>query len=305
LVKGKRFLEVSGERVPLNGSSFAKISSLLFERAKELEKACGSIDVAKTKLYKQLENLRNRASAVQSKVRIGEQTSKEWYERYRWFITSEGLLSIGGRDATSNSAIIRKHLAENDLVFHAEVFGSPFFILKGAKQAENVGQSILEVAQATVSFSRAWKDGLSSADAYWVEPSQIKRGAPTGQFLPKGSFVIEGKRNYIKGIEINLAIGVSKASSHYVMVCGPSSAIKRRSEIYSQLAPGGLDPNALSKKVKSELVRVTLGIEKQDSDLLNYVKLLGLADITRTIPSGHSKIIITEKGRSEAVGSGI
>jgi hypothetical protein len=117
--------------------------------------------------------------------------------------------------------------------------------------------------------------------------------------------VIEGKRNYIKGIEINLAIGVSKASSHYVMVCGPSSAIKRRSEIYSQLAPGGLDPNALSKKVKSELVRVTLGIEKQDSDLLNYVKLLGLADITRTIPSGHSKIIITEKGRSEAVGSGI
>ncbi|NAL76778.1 ribosome rescue protein RqcH [Nitrososphaera sp. AFS] len=308
LVKGKKFLEVSGERVPLNGSSFAKISSLLFERAKELEKACGSIDVAKTKLYKQLENLRNRASAVQSKVRIGEQTSKEWYERYRWFITSEGLLSIGGRDATSNSAIIRKHLAENDLVFHAEVFGSPFFILKGAKQSENVDQSILEVAQATVSFSRAWKDGLSSADAYWVEPSQIKRGAPTGQFLPKGSFVIEGKRNYIKGIGINLAIGVSKASSHYVMVCGPSSAIKRRSEIYSQLAPGGLDPNALSKKVKSELVRVTLGIlgiEKQNSDLLNYVKLLGLADITRTIPSGHSKIIITEKGKSEAVGSGI
>ena len=68
----------------------------------------------------------------------------------------------------------------------------------------------MEVAQATVSFSRV-KDGLSSADAYWVEPSQIKRGAPTGQFLPRGSFVIEGRRNYIKGIEI-------KASTRTFMV---------------------------------------------------------------------------------------
>ena len=307
-VKGKKFLEVSGERVPVGSSSLAKISSLLFERAKELEKACYSIDVAKTKLYNQLEGLRNRASIVQNRISVSEQTSKQWYERYRWFITSDGLLSIGGRDATSNSAIIRKHLTENDLVFHAEVFGSPFFILKGANQSDNIDRSIKEVAQATVSFSRAWKDGLSSADAYWVEPSQIKKGAPTGQFLPKGSFVIEGKRNYIKGIEISLAIGVTKPGSHYAMVCGPSPAIKKRSEIYSQLAPGGLDPNALSKKVKSELVRlgmITAGIEKQNIDLLNYIKLVSLADITRTIPAGHSKIIVTEKGSLQALGSGI
>ena len=188
------------------------------------------------------------------------------------------------------------------------VFGSPFFILKVANQSDNIDRSIKEVAQATVSFSRAWKDGLSSADAYWVEPSQIKKGAPTGQFLPKGSFVIEGKRNYIKGIEISLAIGVTKPGSHYAMVCGPSPAIKKRSEIYSQLAPGGLDPNALSKKVKSELVRlgmITAGIEKQNIDLLNYIKLVSLADITRTIPAGHSKIIVTEKGSLQALGSGI
>jgi predicted ribosome quality control (RQC) complex YloA/Tae2 family protein len=98
-------------------------------------------------------------------------------------------------------------MTENDIVFHAEIHGSPFFLLKNARNNEN-SDSIEETAQATVSFSRAWKDGLSSADAYWVFPNQVKKGAPTGQYLPKGSFVIEGKRNFCRGIELKLAIGL-------------------------------------------------------------------------------------------------
>ena len=86
--------------------------------------------------------------------------------------------------------------------------GPPFFIIKNFNTTSEMDPSLQQVAQATVSFSRAWKDGLFSADAYWVMPNQIKKGAPTGQFLPKGSFVIEGKRNYIKGVEIRLAVGI-------------------------------------------------------------------------------------------------
>ncbi|HYO07079.1 MAG TPA: NFACT RNA binding domain-containing protein, partial [Phototrophicaceae bacterium] len=86
------------------------------------------------------------------------------------------LLAIGGKDASSNSVIIRKLLTENDYVFHAEVNGSPFFILQNANVSNtDISQSILEVSQATVSFSRSWKSGLSSSDAYWVLSSQLKR----------------------------------------------------------------------------------------------------------------------------------
>ena len=92
----------------------------MFGRAKELERGCISIENAKAKLHTQLGNLRNQTTAIQDKIVVKEQIAKEWYERYRWFITSEGLLAIGGRDASSNSAIIRKHLTEEDIVFHAE-----------------------------------------------------------------------------------------------------------------------------------------------------------------------------------------
>jgi len=68
-------------------------------------------------------------------------------------MTTDGFLTIGGRDAASNSAVIRKHLDKNDKVFHGDIFGSPFFILK---DAENVPDTTMnEIAHATVCFSRA------------------------------------------------------------------------------------------------------------------------------------------------------
>ena len=48
---------------------------------------------------------------------VTEIRKKSWYERYRWFYTTDGYLAIGGRDAASNSAVVRKHLVKNDKIF--------------------------------------------------------------------------------------------------------------------------------------------------------------------------------------------
>jgi hypothetical protein len=232
-------------------------------------------------------------SAVIHRVR-----NKEWYERYRWFITSDGLLAIGGRDASSNSVIIRKHLIEQDLVFHAEIHGSPFFVLKNARLLDNINKSLLEVGQATISFSRAWRDGLFGGDAYWVLPDQIKKGGPTGQFVPKGSFVIEGKRNYIKGIEIQLAIGIIEQKGNFFLCCGPIQPIKNRALVSASLLPGGLDPMSAAKKVKNEFISILAGDTNQKMSLLQFVKNMSLDDFVRTLPTGQSKI--TNFGRDRA-----
>src|SRR5215213_449379 len=166
--KGIKYIEVAGEQVEMQ-SSLAKASSMLFARAKEMERGNASIEEAHAKILAQIEKLRSETAAIHKKVIVKEQISREWYERYRWFITTDGLLVIGGRDASSNSALIRKHLTEHDIVFHAEVHGSPFFIIKNAAasfaatQEGTIDSSLYQVAQATISFSRAWKDGLSSA----------------------------------------------------------------------------------------------------------------------------------------------
>ena len=291
---GLAYLDLFNERVKLE-ASIPTFSSLLFSRAKELERGAVNIDKASEELKSRIERIQNQTQKIHEKIQFNMLESKHWYERYRWFVTTDGHLVIGGRDASSNSAVIRKHMTENDIVFHAEIHGSPFFLVKDARNQEN-GNFVDETAQATVSFSRAWKDGLSSGDAYWVFPNQVKKGAPTGQYLPKGSFVIEGKRNFCKGVELKLSIGLIQIENNrYTIVCGPSNAIRRRSLVFASLLPGGSDPMNLAKKVKSEFVRV---ISEFDSDLADYLKKIVLDEFIRMLPSGQSKIERIERGQS-------
>ena len=303
--KGTRYLEVAGEDIEFQRNP-ARMSSMLFQRAKDLERGLSSIDEARSRLVIQIDKLRRQVNSIESKgPAVRYVRNKEWYERYRWFITSDGLLAIGGRDASSNSAIIRKHLGEQDLVFHAEIHGSPFFILKNGHSLDNVGRSLLEVGQATVSFSRAWKDGLYGSDAYWVTPAQVKKGAPTGQFLPKGSFVIEGKRNYVKGLEIQLAIGIIKQKEDFFLCCGPLQAIKASSLMYAGLLPGGHDPINAAKKVRNEFVSVLAGSTKQiELSLLHFVKNMSLDDYIRALPTGQSRITnLVHEGLDKSIDS--
>ena len=205
-------------------------------------------------------------------------------------------MAIGGKDASSNSVIIRRHLTENDFVFHAEVNGSPFFILQNANNSNtDISQSILEVAQATVSFSRSWKDGLSSSDAYWILSSQVKKGAPTGQFLPKGSFVIEGKKNFVKNLEIKLAIGLSFANNKPLMIIGPYTTIKRRSVCVRTILPSGLDIVKASKKIKADFIDFLI---KNDFPkyIIAYLKDLSIDEIIKILPVGQCKLLPIEIG---------
>jgi predicted ribosome quality control (RQC) complex YloA/Tae2 family protein len=292
---GLTYLVLLNERIKLE-SSIPKFSSQLFSRAKELERGASNIDKASEELKSRIEKLQGQTQKIHEKIQFKALESKEWYERYRWFVTTDGYLVIGGRDSSSNSAVIRKHMTDDDIVFHAEIHGSPFFLIKNAKNQDNENTKFIEeTAQATVSFSRAWKDGLSSGDAYWVFPNQIKKGAPTGQFLPKGSFVIEGKRNFCKGIELKLSIGLVKIESRYTIVSGPLNAIKKRSLVFASLLPGGSDPMNLAKKIKSEFVRA---ISEFDSDLADYLKKVLLDDFIRMLPTGQSKIEHIERGQS-------
>ena len=292
---GITYLNIENERIKFE-SSIPKFSSLLFSRAKELERGAINIDKASEELRLRVEKLQNQTQKIHEKIQFSKLESKQWYERYRWFVTSDGYLVIGGRDASSNSAIIRKYMTDNDIIFHAEIHGSPFFLVKNVNNQEKQDSGYVEeAAQATISFSRAWKDGLSSGDAYWVFPNQVKKGAPTGQFLPKGSFVIEGKRNFCRGIELKLSIGLVQIEKKYSIVCGPLNAVRKRSLVFTSLLPGGTDSMNLAKKVKSEFVRA---ISEFDQSLAEYCKKISLDEFIRMLPTGQSKIERAERGQA-------
>jgi predicted ribosome quality control (RQC) complex YloA/Tae2 family protein len=206
--RGILFLKIDDEKIQIKAeSSFPAIASTLYNEAKRQSSAIESIEALQRKNQKEVDKLKSQSQETKKAVFFTEFRKKEWFERYRWFYTSDGLLAIGGRDSSSNSAIIRKQLTKSDKVFHAEIFGSPFFVLKSAPEPLPF-DSLNEVGQATVCFSRAWREAMYGMSAYWINPDQVKRAAPSGQFLSKGSFVLEGHKNFIKTPNLKLAVGI-------------------------------------------------------------------------------------------------
>jgi len=125
--KGIFALKILDEKIKIDTkSSLLAIASILFDESKKQSAATNSIQRLMKKTEKDITKLSSQAKVAEESVTFSEVKKKNWFERYRWFYTSDGLLAIGGRDSSSNSAIIRKHLEKNDKVFHAEVFGSPF-----------------------------------------------------------------------------------------------------------------------------------------------------------------------------------
>ena len=56
---------------------------------------------------------------------------KLWYHRFRWFVTSDGVVVLGGRDASQNEELVKKYMTGGDLFIHADVHGASVVIVKG------------------------------------------------------------------------------------------------------------------------------------------------------------------------------
>ena len=148
--------------------------------------------------------------------------------------------------------------------------------------------SIHEVAHATVCFSRAWREGMYGLSAYWVNPEQVKKSAPSGQFLPKGSFTIEGQRNFVKAGTLRLAVGIISQDDDYVLTCGPTTPIKKNSICYAIIEPHGSEMADTAKKIRIEFSKLEEEITKN----------ISIDDFVRVLPAGKSQIKEVDYGDS-------
>ena len=119
-----------------------------------------------------------------------------------------------------------------------------------------------ETAHATVCFSRAWQTAAYGMSSFWVKPDQVKKAAPTGQSMAKGSFMIHGTRNFIKVSSLKLALGIFKEDEDYLLVCGPPEPIKKKCLCYAVIEPGGSTISDVAKKFEPSLIKLTKNLKK-------------------------------------------
>ena len=157
-----------------------------------------------------------------------ELENKEWFEKFHWFTSSDGFLVVAGKDTVSNEVLVKKYAVQEDVVFHAEIAGAPFVVVKAEGKTISE-QTLHEAGEFAATFSRAWRENAGSADVYWVKVDQLSKSGPSGESVPHGAFAVVGKRNWTRNVPLKTAVGiiVNEDTSY---VGGPVDAVKAKTK---------------------------------------------------------------------------
>ena len=211
---------------------------------KKLEGVIAALDEARQEATKLAKGEGGKDEPTRTKHKP---TKRFWFERFRWFISSEGVIVLGGKDAKSNDMLVKKHLEAGDRYAHADVHGAPSIVVK---MKEGVTEKTLhEACEFAVATSRAWNAKIGSAAGYWVLPEQVSKTPQSGEYLAKGAFVIRGRRNYSDKLEIKLGVGEIEFEGNRKIMCGPEGAVKNLAKRYVIIKPGNKDKNAFAKRL--------------------------------------------------------
>ena len=248
-------------------------AEVYYEKAKKAKRKIKGALIAIENTKRQLADMEAKKEKAMSNIMVPQKRVKKnlkWYEKLRWFVSSDGILVVCGRDAGTNEAVVKKYLEQNDIYLHADIHGAPSVVAK--VQSDSLNDNLLkELGEFSASFSSAWSKNFTSQDVYWVEPDQVSKTPVSGEFVPKGAFIIRGHRNYIRGAKLEISIGIVEYDGEKRIMAGPTDAMKHHTNKFVTIKPGYTKKEKIAKEILSRI---------------NEDNILSLDDVVRVLPSG-------------------
>ena len=248
-----------------------------YNRGKKAKKKIKGVNIAIEKTKKELEDVRNKREIALQKIKMPQKRvhrELKWFEKLRWFLSSDGIMVIAGRDAGTNELVVKRYLESNDLYMHSDIHGAPSVVIKKTK--DDIPESTIhEAGIFAASFSSAWAKGFGSLDVYWVHPEQVSKTPQSGEFVARGAFIIRGTKNYLRGLPLKIAVGIVDFEGKRIMA-GPVEALDKHTDKYVILKPGFRKKEEISREI----------LKKIDLE-----HILTLEDVMRVLPSGKCDIV--------------
>ncbi|KAL8728142.1 MAG: hypothetical protein Q9166_005592 [cf. Caloplaca sp. 2 TL-2023] len=196
---------------------------------------------------------------------------QQWFEKFLFFISSEGYLVLGGKDAQQNEILYKRCLKKGDIYVHADLQGAASVIVKNkpGRSGDPIPPSTLSQAGSfVVTTSNAW-ESKAVMSAWWVHSEEVSKIASTGEYLPTGSFNIQGEKNFLPPAHLLLGFGI-------LFRVDEESLAKHRKHRHHDEKPDG---TKIVNSTSSLGVDVT-GIERTAEDGMNDTHVHGVADST-------------------------
>jgi predicted ribosome quality control (RQC) complex YloA/Tae2 family protein len=178
---------------------------------------------AATKEQKTLESstkaLRSQEAKIAQDLKKGLQQEKailrpvrklNFFEKFHWFLSSDGYLVLGGKDAQQNEMLYKKYMKKGDAFLHADIQGAATVVVRNDPRTPDAPippSTLSQAASLVIACSSAW-DSKAGMSAWWVSATQVSKAAPDGDFLPPGSFSVQGKKNFLPPSQLLLGFGI-------------------------------------------------------------------------------------------------
>ena len=133
-----------------------------------------------------------------------------WFEKFIYFISSDGYLVLAGKDAQQNEILYRRYLKKGDVYVHADLHGAATVIIKNnpvTPDAPIPPSTLSQAGHLAICTSSAW-DSKAGMSAWWVNADQVSKTAPTGEYLTTGGFMVRGKKNFLPHAQLLLGFAV-------------------------------------------------------------------------------------------------
>jgi predicted ribosome quality control (RQC) complex YloA/Tae2 family protein len=275
---GNLVLDIEDKKIAIDSKlSIPENAQSFYEKGKKNKRKIAGANIAIENTKTQLKEMEEKKEVAMENIMVPQKRVKKelkWFEKLRWFLSSKGNLVIGGRDASTNEAVVKKYLDNNDIYMHSDIHGASSIAIK-TKNNEADDNTLKESATFAASFSSAWSKGYGTQDVYWVKPEQVSKTPESGEFVAKGSFIIRGHRNFIRGAILKIAIGIVDYEGKRVMA-GPVDAVKKYTNKYVIVKPGYVKKEAIAKKILHKI---------------NEDNIISLDDVVRVLPSGKCDIV--------------
>lgn len=123
-----------------------------------------------------------------------------WFEKFRFFVSSDGYLVLSGRDAHQSEILYRRHMKKGDVFVHSDVEGAMPVVVRNHPDTPNAPippGTLSQAGSLSVATSKAW-DTKALMPAWWVPAHQVSKTNERGELLARvGEFHIKGEKNYL------------------------------------------------------------------------------------------------------------
>ncbi|KAH6662374.1 putative nuclear export mediator factor Nemf [Halenospora varia] len=228
---------------------------------KTLESSTKALKSQEAKIAQDLKKGLKQEKAILRPVR-----KQIWFEKFIWFISSDGYLVLGGKDSQQNEILYKRYLKKGDIYLHADIKGAATVVVRNNPKTPDAPippSTLSQAGNLVVACSDAW-DSKAGMSAWWVNADQVSKSAAGGEFLPVGQFSVKGNKNFLPPAQLLLGFGIMFQISE----ASKAKHVKHRLQDNESVADSGHAPSVIpeSRLGNDDVEAVDEPNEEHDSD---------------------------------------